>query len=233
MEVNWSDKKESFDVIDARTLKGNFLPMVLKKAEKLEVGSGLCIVQSFEPIPLYSVMKEMGFEHIIEKASDIEYRAYFCKIKNVEPDASKMNVPFKPTAILNIKDIDPKLADIIVHFWELVWEPDTPSIDKRTKYLIGLSNAVGAGRFRQAVRELIKAYVAGVTVAEFDEVFTLFIWNQGVGTFASEIGPSPLFGAYQMIKKMEVAGNSKEDIVKKLMSDFGEKNPEVGTIFKK
>jgi len=45
-------KKESFEVVDVRELKGNFLPMILAKAKKIEVGEGLCVIQSFEPIPL-------------------------------------------------------------------------------------------------------------------------------------------------------------------------------------
>jgi len=44
---------------------------------------------------------------------------------------------------------------------------------------------------------LVKAHATGVTVDELDELFTLFIWNQGVGHFASEIAPSSLFVVYQ------------------------------------
>jgi len=90
--------------------------------------------------------------------------------------------------------------------------------------LLSLSNAVGAGRFRQATRELIKAYSLGVTVKEFDELFTLFIWNQGVGNFASEIGPSTLFGAYQLIKTLEEKGEAREGVLKEIVADFGEGN---------
>jgi hypothetical protein len=36
-----------------------------------------------------------------------------------------------------------------------------------------MSNAVGASRFRQATRELIKAISLGVTVKELDELFSL------------------------------------------------------------
>ena len=77
-------------------------------------------------------------------------------------------------------------------------------------------------------RELVKAYVLGVTVRELDELFLLFIWNQGVGNFASEIGPSVLFEAYRFIKKEEeMGGKTREDIVKELTEKFGEKNPNV------
>jgi hypothetical protein len=86
---------------------------------------------------------------------------------------------------------------------------------------------------RQAVREFVKAYSIGVTTAEFDELFAMFAWNQGVGYFASEIGPSALFGAYSFVKTMESKGTERSEIVKKLLEKFGEKNPEVNTFFNK
>jgi len=55
----------------------------------------------------------------------------------------------------------------------------------------------------------------------------VFIWNGGVGTFASEIGPSSLFGAYQLIKTLENKGKTREEVVGELMDNFGEKNTEV------
>ena len=36
-----------------------------------------------------------------------------------------------------------------------------------------------------------------------DDVFELLAWNQGIGYFSSEIGPSTLFAAYKTIKNME------------------------------
>ena len=33
------------------------------------------------------------------------------------------------------------------------------------------------------------------------DVFELLAWNQGIGFFSSEIGPSALFQAYKLIKK--------------------------------
>jgi len=89
---------------------------------------------------------------------------------------------------------------------------------------------VGAGRLRQATRELVKAYAIGVTVAELDELFSLFVWNGGIGSFASEIGPSSLFGAYQLIKTLEAKGKTRGEVVNALMENFGENNPEVGVV---
>ena len=78
---------------------------------------------------------------------------------------------------------------------------------------------------RQATRELIKGYAEGVTSEELSEVFTMIIWNQGVGTFASEIGPSPLFDAFKRIKEEESKGTTHEDIVEILKRELGESNP--------
>jgi len=139
------------------------------------------------------------------------------------------NPPLKPSALINFRKIDSRLSKIIGHFWKRVWEDDNPAIDKKTKYLLSLSNAVGGGRYRQATREMVKAYAAGATTTEFDELFSLFVWNQGAGHFASEIGPSQLFAAYQLIKSQEKQGAPRERIMRFLLESFGERNPDVGT----
>ena len=231
MTKEWENTKDQFKVVDVRKLTGNFLPGILNKAGQIEVGDGMCVVQSFEPIPLYSAMADLGFEHLTEKVSDSEYRVYFCRIeKNEAAFTGVGDMPLKPTAILNFKNIDNSLADIIVNFWNLIWGQEQPAIDQKTKLLLSLANGVGAGRFRQATRELVKAYALGVTVAELDELFSLFVWNGGVGTFASEIGPSSLFGAYRLIKTRESKGAAREEVMKELMENFGEQNPEVNVV---
>jgi alkylhydroperoxidase/carboxymuconolactone decarboxylase family protein YurZ len=83
--------------------------------------------------------------------------------------------------MVNYKIIDNALAKIAANLWKLIWNPENPAIDQKTRYLLSLANAVGVGRFRQATRELVKAYAAGVTVAELDELFSMFVWNQGIG----------------------------------------------------
>ena len=171
MDKEWVDKKELFEVIDVRKLTSNFLPMILKKAKNVNVGNGLCIVQTFEPKPLYSALDDLGFDHIIEKISEREYRAYFYRLKekNITYETGA-DMPFKPTAILNYKKIDDVFADNVVNFWELIWDKKDAAIDFKTKLLLSMSNAVGASRFRQATRELIKAYSLVVTTEELDEI---------------------------------------------------------------
>ena len=149
----------------------------------------------------------------------------------MENNKTKPNPPLRPTALKNFKKTDDTLAKIVGNFWQLIWANKNPAIDQKTKYLLSLANAVGARRFRQATRELVKAYAAGTTVAEFDELFCLFVWNQGAGEFASEVGPSSLFGAYQMLKDMEAKNENKEMIINTLKMQFGEDNPMVATKF--
>jgi alkylhydroperoxidase/carboxymuconolactone decarboxylase family protein YurZ len=231
MIQDWENKKESFDVMDVRKLTGNFLPGLLAKAGKLEAGEGICVIQTFEPVPLYSAMADLGFEHLTEKVSEGEYRAYFYRTEKKEASFTGVgDMPLKPTAVLNFKKIDNRLADIIVNFWSLIWGKENPAIDQKTKLLLSLANGVGAGRFRQATREPVKAYALGVTVAELDELFSMFVWNGGVRNFASEIGPSPLFGAYQLIKNLENKGMSRSDVMTELLGKFGETNPEVNVM---
>ncbi len=230
---DWLERKDEFEIQDVRQLKGNFLPAILKKAQNKAAGEGLCVVQSFEPIPLYSALADMGYEHHTDKASKTEYRVYFFRQTVAEPDLpGGMDMPLKPTAIVNFNRVDPKMADVAVNFWELIWGQENPALDMKTRLLLSLANGVGAGRMRQAVRELVKAYSIGVTIAEFDELFELLAWNQGIGHFASEIGPSALFAAYQFAKDQEARGVERGKIARQLAERFGEKNPEVATMFK-
>ena len=231
MEKEWSQNKDDFIEMDVRGLKGNFLSAILKKAGALRRGEGIKIIQSFEPIPLYATLEEMGFEHVTEKQAEGEYAAFFYRIEEKTGDLS--DLPLKPIVMTKYADIDTTLADLTVNFWQLIWAKEDPAIELKMKFLLSLANAVGSGRFRQATRELIKAYYLGVTVEQMDELFSIFVWNQGIGHFSSEIAPSPLFMAYQFIKKSEKKGVTRKDIMEKLKETFGEKNPEVGFIPRK
>ncbi len=230
MKNEWVNKKDEFEIIDVRKATSNFLPGLLMRAQKVSVGRGICVIQTFEPKPLYSAMEDLGYESHTEKISENEYRVYFYRIKEKEITyKNSADMPFKPTAILNYKKIDNDLAKTVVNFWELIWEKKDSAIDLKTKLLLSMSNAVGALRFRQATREMIKSYSLGTTVAELDELFSLFAWNQGIGNFSSEIGPSPLYKAYQHIKMRENSGTPKMDIINELLEKFGDKNPSVKT----
>lgn len=226
MENNWLQRKEHFIEFDVRTLRGNFLLVIIKKAKAIPQGEGIKIIQNFEPVPLYDTMKNMGFEHHTEQDADGVYSVYFYRNKIREADEQEL--PLKPIVMPRYADIDPTIADLTVRFWDNIWNKHNPAIELKTKFLLSLANAVGSGRIRQATRELIKAYYLGVTVEQFDELFALFIWNQGIGHFSSEMAQSSLFKAYLMIKKLEKNDKKREEIMSVLTDKFGEKNPEAG-----
>jgi alkylhydroperoxidase/carboxymuconolactone decarboxylase family protein YurZ len=137
-------------------------------------------------------------------------------------------LPLKPIVIPRYADIDPEIANLTVIFWNNIWNKKNPAIELKTKLLLSLANAVGLGRIRQSTRELIKAYFLGVTVEQFDELFSLIIWNQGIAHFSSEIAQSPFFKAYLLIKKLEKKGTKRNEIIAALTEKFGENNPEMG-----
>lgn len=41
---NWETLKESFPVVDVRNLTTNFLPMILHKAQQINLNNGICVV---------------------------------------------------------------------------------------------------------------------------------------------------------------------------------------------
>ncbi|HSR04403.1 MAG TPA: DUF2249 domain-containing protein [Proteiniclasticum sp.] len=231
MSHEWEERTSDFKVLDVRNLEGNILPMILHQAEAVKVGEGITIIQSFEPKPLYSAMEKLGFEYRLRKVYDSEYQASFFRMRLGEmkyPGGADM--PLKPTALLNYKTISDEMAETAVNFWQMIWEKEDAVISLRIKLLLSMSNAVGAGRFRQATRELIKSYALGTEVKELDEIFELFAWNQGIGHFSSEIGPSTVFGAYHLIKQKEKEGLTRQEVLSIIMEKFGEANPSVSTL---
>lgn len=222
--TDWQAKKEQFRTIDVRGIAGNFFPGLKKQAMTLARGEGLEIIQSFDPIPLYEVMEDLGYEHHTEKTGDAEYHAYFYRIEEKHADK---DIPMRPAALTNMPLIDEELGEIAVSFWDLTWNDDKRHLPYETRLLLSLTNAVGAGRMRQATRELVKAYIHGIESAALDDVFELLIWNQGIGYFSSEIGTSTLFAAYKTVKRMEKEGKTRAEIGAALRENFGEKNPDV------
>ncbi len=222
--TDWKDKVSTFKKVDVRDIQGNFFPGLKKQAVAAPVGGGFEIIQSFEPIPLYEVMENLGYERFTEKVSDTEYRAYFYRTENKQEEKE---IPMRPAALTNMPLIDKEIGNIAVNFWDVTWNNEKRHLPYEIRLLLSLTNAVGAGRMRQATRELVKAYIHGIDSAAFDDVFELLAWNQGIGYFSSEIGPSPLFQAYKMIKNMEKKGAERSVICEALKEKFGEKNPDV------
>ena len=225
--TDWKDRVEGFKEIDVRGVAGNFFQGLKKQAAELKQGEGITIIQSFEPIPLYEVMEDMGFEYHTNQVSGTEFRVNFYRavVKKQDKD-----IPMRPVALTNMPIIDENLGKISVEFWDLTWNDSKRYLPYETRLLLSLTNAVGAGRMRQATRELVKSYISGLDSAALDDVFELLVWNQGIGYFSSEIGPSTLFAAYKTIKQMEKQGKDRSEIVDTLKEKFGEKNPDIKVI---
>ena len=94
---NWKNKAQGFQTVDVRHIQGSFFEGLKKRAEALEVGEGLHIIQTFEPHPLYAVMEGLGYEHHTEQRSEAEFHVWFCRTEKKEGDSS---APFKPLALL-------------------------------------------------------------------------------------------------------------------------------------
>lgn len=223
-EYSWKNKISEFKTIDVRGIVGNFFQGIKKQAMDLEVGQGLKIIQVFDPIPLYEPMENLGFEHFTQSIDKNEFHAYFYRTERKEDDGS---IPMRPAALTNFPLIDNELGNVAVDFWNLTWNEKKRTLPYEIRLLLSLTNAVGAGRMRQATRELVKAYSHGIDTGALDDVFELIAWNQGIGFFSSEIGPSTLFKAYKIIKQQEKSGKSRDEIKAMLIENFGEKNPDV------
>ena len=189
----WKSKTSGFRQIDVRGIAGNFFPGLKKQAAELPIGAGVEVIQTFDPLPLYEVMEQLGYEHHTESTGEHEFHAFFYR---TEMKADSGAIPMRPAALTNFPVIDENLGNIAVGFWDLTWNDQKRHLPYETRLLLSLTNAVGAGRIRQAPRELVKAYAHGIDSAALDDVFELLAWNQGIGYFSSEIGPSPLFAAY-------------------------------------
>ena len=222
--ADWKDQVFGFKTIDVRGIQGNFFQGLRKQAMALPVGGGLEVIQSFDPIPLYEVMEGLGFEHHTEQVADAEFHAWFYR---TEAKQEEKDIPMRPAALTNMPLIDEGLGKVAVEFWDLTWNDERRHLPYEIRLLLSLTNAVGAGRMRQATRELVKAYIHGLDSAALDDVFELLAWNQGIGYFSSEIGPSTLFAAYKTIKSMERRGADRSEICETLKERFGEKNPDV------
>jgi alkylhydroperoxidase/carboxymuconolactone decarboxylase family protein YurZ len=136
-------------------------------------------------------MKNLGFDYHVERDSENNYYCYFFRENKIEKEDEEL--PLKPIVMPGYADIDPKIADLAVNFWDTIWNNENPAIELKYKLLISLANTIGLGRIKQATREIIKAYYLGITVEQLEELFALIVWNHGIGHFSSEIAQSSLF----------------------------------------
>lgn len=114
-------------------------------------------------------MEQLGFERFTDRVAADEYHVYFYRMED-KKDAG--DIAMRPAALTNFPIIDNDLADIAVNFWDLTWNNKKRYLPYETRLLLSLTNAVGAGRMRQATRELVKAYIHGLESAALDDVLS-------------------------------------------------------------
>ena len=154
----WKNKTKDFKKLDVRNVQGNFFPVLKKKATELSIGDGLLIIQTFEPLPLYEVMESLGYEHHMEEISEKEYNIWFYRAKGSENFG---NFDDRPVSFLKLQTIGGDVARIAVDLWNNTWDDQNHFLDKNTRLMISIANAVGSGRYDYAAKELLRAYVMG------------------------------------------------------------------------
>ena len=92
----WMAQKDGFQVIDLRSLQGNFSQGLFKKADALPAGSGLHLIQDFQPYPLYEALADRGYEYEVEQQGPSEFYIYFYR-KEEKADSGKK--PFGPAEL--------------------------------------------------------------------------------------------------------------------------------------
>ena len=97
---DWKDKTAEFKTVDVRGIQGNFFLGLKKQAMGLSAGQGLEVVQSFDPIPLYEVMEDLGYEHHTEQTGDTEFHAYFYRAAEKQ---GEKDIPMRPAALVKFQ----------------------------------------------------------------------------------------------------------------------------------
>ncbi|NKQ35186.1 MAG: DUF2249 domain-containing protein [Chloroflexi bacterium] len=88
----------AFETVDARQLSGFFLPEILSRARTVSPGMGFEVIQSFEPVPLYQTLADLGWdEHFTEKTADNEYRVYFRR-SGQQKSGDDLSIGLQPAA---------------------------------------------------------------------------------------------------------------------------------------
>jgi hypothetical protein len=135
--------------------------------------------------------------------------------------ASPSEVIFESNCVKSI--IDTNKSNSVIHFIAPLQDHNRLVLNQKIKSLLSLAYNVGAHRFNQACNDLIKAYTAGISLDDLDEISDMFVHYQKIGETVSEIGPWPIFDAYQKIREFEQKGLPKEEIIQYLNNRFNDK----------
>lgn len=108
-----SDKIHQLDVRPIIESGKDPFQNIMAAVKELTDDKALLIINSFEPIPLYSVLGKQGFEHWTEKENDL-FRIYFYKNKEVsqgenssgQKSASK-EIDYKNVIELDVRELAP------------------------------------------------------------------------------------------------------------------------------
>jgi len=66
--------KDGYDrTIDVREIEGEPFEDIMAALETLGTGETLRLVSAFEPVPLYEVLSERGFDHETEQVAEEEF----------------------------------------------------------------------------------------------------------------------------------------------------------------
>ena len=86
---------------------------IMAAVKELKDDNILLIINSFEPIPLYSVLGKQGFEHWTEKENDV-FKIYFYKDNGVKQDinpaqqkSSSKEIEYKNVIELDVRELVP------------------------------------------------------------------------------------------------------------------------------
>ncbi|MCD4772733.1 MAG: ferredoxin [Bacteroidales bacterium] len=90
----WQERKETFEILDVRTMTSDPFDIIIKKAYEIKEDNGFVLVQRFEPIPMINMLSEMGYEHLTEQREMGEFWMYFHKkvSENQKDEASSSKV---------------------------------------------------------------------------------------------------------------------------------------------
>ena len=83
------------NIIDVRPILSagkDPLKGIIEKTSMLNKGESLCIINSFEPSPLITLLKKKGFDAMCFQKGDHEYHTYFTRSSDTEPTVEAVMV---------------------------------------------------------------------------------------------------------------------------------------------
>ncbi len=78
---------------------------IMEKVKNLKDDEIFLLINSFEPVPLYTVLGNKGFKHYTEKEDDI-FKVYFYRTHKTDESITKISSESNPADITNLIEID-------------------------------------------------------------------------------------------------------------------------------